>query len=142
MPPAVAPGPKVRGPVASVLVQDGWDLVDAHALQAGFDHHLASELHPRGAQPHALVGVLSEGAQAAMEVTNPDAEEEAADRGQDRVADKPMTPAHRALVDPTTESVAHHEVRPLPKFRDKRPDRREVITVIGGAHHDVLVARR
>src|SRR6202030_3084790 len=80
VPPAVAPGSKMRRAVAAIFVEGGWHLVDAHVLQPGLDHHLAGELHPRRAEPHALVGVLSESAQSAMKVTDPNTEEEAADR--------------------------------------------------------------
>src|SRR5271154_2595722 len=49
------------------------------------DHHLAGELHARGAQTESFVGVLAKAAQPAMSVANAGAEEKVEDAGQNEI---------------------------------------------------------
>ena len=71
-----------------------------------------------------------------------DPEEEAAEEGEDGVAEPAVKGRHRARLDPPAEPRAHDEVVPLLERRDEGRDLAEVVGVVGVAHDDVAPARR
>ena len=76
-----------------------------------------------------------------MEVTDADAEEQAPDPAQDRVAQIAMERRHGPGSDPALETVAHDQIHALAQFVHKDLQTREVVAVIGIAHDGVLAAR-
>lgn len=75
MPPAVAPGLEVRQAAASVRLQRRRHLDDRQAGQRAPYHHLARKLHARRFEPELPDGSGPEGAQPAVEIVHPNAEE-------------------------------------------------------------------
>ncbi len=140
VPPAIAEAAQVRRPVTAVGVQDDRHLADLLLVQRCLDHHLAGELHARRPQVEPFVGVLAEGAQAAVGVADGRAEEEVQDAGQDRVADVPVVPGHGAGADAALEAVAHDQLIAGAEALDERVDGAEVVGIVGVAHDDVLAA--
>ena len=106
------------------------------------DDHLAGELHAGGAQVQLVVGVFAEAAQAAVHVAHRGVKEDAADEGQDGVADPPVRPHHRACLDASGEAVAHHQVVAFAQLGDERSNGQEVVAVVGVTHDHELASRR
>ena len=77
-----------------------------------------------------------------MEVVHLRREEQAPDAREDGVADVLVQERHRARVNATRESVAHHEVVPFAQALQERIDARKVVAVVGIAHDDELALRR
>ena len=142
VPPAVPPGVQVRRPAPAVLGQRGRHLRHALAGQGRLDHHLAGEFHPGRLQVERHHAIPVESAQAAVEVTDLAAEEQAADETQHRVAEVPVQRRHRSRRDPAGEPVAHHQVGTLAQLLDERHQVGEVVAVVGVAHDDVLAVGR
>ena len=117
--PAIAPGTQMRRTAAAILVQRGGDLGHAEAVHRGLDHHLGGELHAGGLQAAATDGLGIEAPQPAMEVTDADAEEQAPDPAQDRVAQIAMERRHGPGSDPALETVAHDQIHALAQFVHK-----------------------
>ena len=76
-------------------------------------------------------------AHPAVEIAGRAAEEQAADPGQDGVADVPVLPGHRAALDAPAEPVAHDQIVPGAELLQERHQAREVVAVIRVADDDV-----
>src|SRR2546421_5121856 len=84
---------------------------------------------------------LAEAAQAAMKVATGAMKKQAAYGCQHGVTKITMECRHRARLDSAEKTVPHNQIVAFPQFRDERPERTEVITVISIAHDYVLAAR-
>ena len=138
--PAVPPRPKVRRAFASVGAQRDQNLGHLHSQQGRLDHHLEGELHPPGAQVHALKGVAAEAAQPAVEVAHAGAEKEPAQGGDGGVADPAVLPGHGARQDASEKSIAHDQVVARPQPLQERVEAAEVVALVGIAHDNVAAA--
>src|SRR5207248_5505237 len=128
--------------VAPVAVQDGGDLRDSHSLERSLDHHLTGELHARGAQAEAGIGVATQPAKPAVEVAEGSLEEKAPDGAEHRIAEISMLPGHRSGVDSTYEPVSHHQVVTLAQLFDEGQDLGEVVAQVRIADDHEGAARR
>ena len=140
MTPPVSERPQVRRPRPAVGTQGRGDLGDPPAGQCVGHDHLGRPFHAGGVQPEVEHGLATEAAQAAVEVTDGDAEQGAPQPRQHRVADPAVQPRHGARLDATGEPVAHHQVVAGPQALDELVERREVIGVVGVAHDDERAA--
>src|SRR5690606_23268586 len=111
-------------------------LGDAELMQRRLDDHLARELHPRGAEPERVDGLLAEAADAAVKVAARCLEEQAPDESEDRVAEVLVKERHRARLDTAAEAVAHDEVVALAELVEEARDLAEVVAHVGVAHED------
>ena len=93
MPPSIAPRPQVRRPGAPVRIQRCRHFANFEPHQAGFDDHLAGEFHARSFQSKLHDRVPAKCTDAAVKVTNGDAEEYSAESAQDRIPKIPMQAA-------------------------------------------------
>ena len=138
--PAIAPGSEVGWAAAAVWREGGGDLGHAEAGEGGFDDHLAGELHAGGAEVEREDGVAAEGAKAAVEVADGDAEEDAADGGEDGVAEVTVKRWHGSGLDGAGEAVAHDEVVAFVEFWEEAGEVFEVVAGVGVGHEDVFAA--
>ncbi len=138
--PAVAPGAEVGRAAAAVGREGGGDLGHAEAGEGGFDDHLGGELHAGGAEVEGEDGVATEGTEAAVEVADGDAEEDAADGGEDGIAEIAVEWRHGAGFDGAGEAVAHDEVVAFVEFGEEAGQMFEVVAGVGVGHEDVLAA--
>src|SRR6516164_11401085 len=106
MPPAVAPAAQVRRTAAAVLGERGGDLGDLLVREGGLHHHLAGELHAGRLEAELDGAVPPEAPQAAVEVADLAAEEQAADEGEHRIAEVTVQGRHCAGGDTALEAVA------------------------------------
>ncbi len=139
--PAVAPGAEVRGAAAAVGGESGGDFGEAEVGEGGFDDHLAGELHAGGAEVEPEDSVAAHGADAAVEVADGDAEEEAADEAEDGVAEVLVQWGHGSRFDLAAEAIAHDEVVAGFEFGEEAWEFAEVVAGVGVCHEDVLAAR-
>src|SRR6185436_2935918 len=142
MPPAVAPGAQVRRPSAPVRRERGRDFGDAPSRQRRLHYQLARELHAGGPQVERAHGFAVEAAQAAMEVADPRAKQQAADEAQHRVAEVAVQKGHGPFADLAAKAVAHDQRIAFAQPGHEAVEAREVIAVVGVAHDDVAAARR
>ena len=142
VPPAVPPGAQVRRPRPAVLAERDRDLADAKAEEGRLDDHLARELHPGRPEADAVDRLLPEAADAAVEVRDRDAEEEASEEGEDGVPEPAVKKRHGARLDPALEARAHDEVVPFLEPGHEGGDLAEVVGVVCVAHDDVTPPRR
>ena len=119
--PAVAPAAQVRRARAAVAAQRHRHLGQRQAGEARPHHHLRGELHARALQPQPQDGVAPEGAQAAMEVVDRRGEEQAAEGGQDRVADPAVLPRHGPRQDRARRRPAGGSPSPDPRHHAAAP---------------------
>ena len=98
---------------------------------------LGGELHPGRAQVERRQQVAAEGAHPAVGVADAGPEEEVEQPREQRVADVPVKPGHRARLDPG-HPVADHQVGAVAQRPDEAVDLGEVVGVVGVAHEDVL----
>jgi len=126
----------MRRPGAAVRLQRGRHLLDAQAGQRSPHHHFAGELHSRGLEVQPADGFGVEAAQAAMEIAGADAEEQAAEIAEHRVAEITVQHRHGAGLDAAPETVAHHQLRPVAQARHEGVERAEIVAVVGVAHDD------
>jgi hypothetical protein len=77
-----------------------------------------------------------------MEITDRNAVEEAAQRGQDRVTEPSVQSWQRSRCDAALEPVAEHEVRTDPQCRQERGEFVQSIAVVGIRHDHVATSRR
>ena len=110
MAPAVAPGAEVGGPRTPVSVKGDGHLGHPQPPKGSHDHHLAGELHARGGEAKTKDRVASEGAQSAVEVTNPAVEEQPSNPTEHWVADDAVGPRHRGGLDVAAETITHNQV--------------------------------
>src|ERR1700677_1024466 len=110
MTPAIAPGAKVRGTATTVGGQGRGHLCQAKSAEAGFDDHLAGELHSCRTEIETEDGVAAHGTDATVEVSDGDAKEQAPDEAENRVAQITMEWWHGSRLDLAAEAVAHDEI--------------------------------
>ena len=127
---------------AAIRRERGRHLGHAQAGERGLHHHLGGELHAGGAQVELEDAVAAEGAQAAVEVAHRDAEEDAADGGEHRVAEIFVQRRHGAGLDAAGEAVAHDQVVALVELGQEAGQMFEVVAGVGVGHHHVLAAGR
>ena len=77
MPPAIAPGTQMWRAGSTVWNKRRGGFFDAKALQGGFDHHFGGKFHARRIQIEACDRIARKSTQAAMEVADLDAIEQA-----------------------------------------------------------------
>src|SRR6266480_1045975 len=109
--------------------------------ERGLDHQLARELHPPGSQVERPDGVAVKAAQAAMEVADRRAEQQAPYEAEHRVAEIAMQQRHGALADAALEPVAHDQGVAFAQPCNKALQPTEVIAVVRVAHDDITAAR-
>src|SRR5205823_13037809 len=107
--PSVAPTAQIRRASAAVRQQRSGNSGEAPSRERGLDHQLARELHPPGPQVKRPDGVAVKAAQAAMEVADRRAEQQAPYEAEHRVAEIAMQQRHGALADAALEPVAHDQ---------------------------------
>ncbi len=135
--PAVAPRRELRLAAARVVVDR--ELADVEAALCRADHHLAGELHARGAQVEHLQLVPPDRAHAAVGVAHPRLVEGVEEAGEHRVADVAMQPRHRTGLD-VVHPVAHDQIGAVIELGHEARDLVEVVRQVGVAHHDVAPA--
>src|SRR6201989_255470 len=140
MTPAVAPSAEVWGAAAAVGGEGSGNFGEAEVGERGFDDHLAGELHASGAEVEAENGVAAHGADATVEVTDGDAEEEAADEAEDGVAEVFMQRGHGSRFNLAAEAIADDEVVPGLEFGEEAGECAEVVAGVGVGHEDVFAA--
>ena len=86
-------------------------------------------------------GVAAEGTESAVEVADGNAEEDAADGGENRVAEIAVERRHGSGLDGAGEAVAHDEVVAFVEFWEEARKMFEVVAGVGVGHEDVLAAR-
>ena len=89
----------MRRAAAAIGRESGGDLGHAEAGEGGFDDHLGGELHACGAEVEREDGVATEGAESTVEVADGNAEEDAADGGEDGVAEVFVERGHGSGLD-------------------------------------------
>ena len=134
MPPGI-PESGQLGNAFARLVRHG-DFGDAELFLQGMDHHLAGEFHPGRAQPHEVIGLPAESAQAAMGVRYGPAEQDPQKPGQERVPDMAVGPAHGPGQDRAPETGPDDEIAALAEAIDEPRDLQEIVGVVGIAHDD------
>ena len=77
-----------------------------------------------------------------MKVAAGAAEKEPPDAGQHRVPEIFVQRRHGVGLDAAFETIAHHELVAVAQFLEKGTEVREIVTVVGVAHDDVLAAGR
>jgi hypothetical protein len=146
MTPTVAERAQMRATGATAIgMKDDRYFGDALSLQRRLDHHLRGELHSRAAQSEALICVLSEAAHATVDVVDVRAKPQARHPREHRVAPPTVEEWHRARLHRSTaalQSATLNEIVALAQFRDEARKLREVVAVVGVAHHDVRPAGR
>ena len=83
-------------------------------------------------------GVAAEGAESAVEVADGDAEEDAADGGEDGVAEVTVERRHGSGLDGAGETVAHDEVVAFVELWKEAGEVFEVVAGVGVGHEDVF----
>ena len=140
MAPAVAPSAEVGRAATSIGCESGGDLGEAEIGERGFNDHLAGELHTRGAEVEVENGFATEGADAAVEVADWDAEEEAAKVTQDGISQIFVKRRHGSGLDFTAEAVAHDEVVALLESFEEMGELTEIVGCVGVGHENIFAA--
>src|SRR5581483_5678451 len=99
MTPTVAPRAEMGRSIAAVGRERRGHLGHAQVVELRFDDHLARELHAGRTKIEDVEGAATKAADAAMQIVDVDAEEETSDARENRVADVPILPRHRARFD-------------------------------------------
>jgi len=68
MPPSIVETPEVWWPITAIGMEDDRDLSDLLVAYAGFDYHLAGELHTGSCQSQFRTGGFGEGSKTTMSV--------------------------------------------------------------------------
>ena len=76
-----------------------------------------------------------------MEVADRAAEEEPADKGEDRIAEIAMQRRHGRFRDPAAKAVSHHDVIALAELFHEAVEVGEVVGIVAVAHDDIATAR-
>jgi hypothetical protein len=84
--------------------------------------------------------LAAHGAHPAVRVADAGAEEQVEQPGEDRVADVPVQPGHRAGLD-VVHAVADHHLGALLERGDEAGNLVEVVCQVGVRHHDVAATR-
>src|ERR1051326_9366998 len=77
-----------------------------------------------------------------MKIAARTSKEKPADPRQHRISEIAVQRRHRRWFDAARKAISHDQLVTGTEFVEKRPEVREVVTVVGVTHDDVLAARR
>jgi hypothetical protein len=107
--PAISPRAQMGRTITAVGPQLRRDLCDRQAGERRFRHHFAGELHSAAHQAQCRDRLPMKAANAAVEVADGGAKEEAPDETEHRVSEIPVQQRHRSALDAAAESISHHQ---------------------------------
>ena len=134
VPPAVGPGPQVRGTVAPVGAERHGDLLDAQAVRRCDHDHLRGPLHAAGAEAEASDRDGAEPAEPAVHVPDAEPEQAASEPRERRVPDAPVEPWHRTGLDAAAEPVPDDDIGPCGQTIEHRIESTEVVRAVRIGH--------